>query len=111
MRRSALLKLREKMWVGIENDPMRCCVIPSAASGFSVLAQFGMMGDDVKDEFCRKVFVDFENYNEDDGTAIPNSLEARREIYDWRPAQEAITACIGRITRDAAEGEAVAVSV
>jgi len=103
MRRSSLATLSDMAWVPVENDPLLCGVVPSASH---VLVGMLAGGEAGRREVCKKVFVDFKNYFEDDGeTAVPNTIEARMELFNWRPARDAIVDAITKAHEAIAEGE------
>ncbi len=111
MRRSSLAKLREITWVKVPGDPLEVGVIPSASGAVGGLALLGAFSEDAKREVCKRMFVNFKNYFEDDGeTVILNTIEARVELFDWEPARKAIAKGINQAHEGAAEGEADAAS-
>ena len=110
MRRSSLSKLKEVTWGKVDNDPLEVGIVPSASGAVSALAMFGAFSEDAKREICKRVFVEFRNYTEDDGTPIQNTIEARMELFDWRPARDKVAELINQAHEGAAEGEAVAAS-
>ena len=80
MKRSVVQALAEKVWgEPIDGDPLRVAVVPANAGVmgelFSLSSDAGIMA------VCERVFVAFENYTEDDGAEVPNTLDARMELF------------------------------
>ncbi len=83
MKRSDVKTLREERRQDVEGiDGLAVVVVPSAGTDLVAAIEPGDLSDAQKDKICRRVFVNFEGYTEDDGNAIPNSLVARRELID-----------------------------
>jgi len=109
MKRSSVLKLRETVWKkAMDNDPLEIAVVPSGTGSVSSMAMFGGADESAKREVCTKVFVDFRNYVEDDGTEIKNSIDARLELFATQPVRNAIIEAIGEANEGLAQGEASA---
>ena len=83
MKRSDVKALREERQEDVEGiDGLSVVVVPSAGTDLVAAIEPGGLSESQKDSICRRVFVNFGGYTEDDGKAIPNSLAARRELID-----------------------------
>lgn len=110
MKRASVLRLRDELWFAPldEHPELEICIIPSAAS---VLMDTALLGSNRRAEsVCREVFVNFRGYEDDDGSAIENSLAARKELYSLVQVQIAISNKISEQQEEAIQGEGSAVS-
>ncbi len=108
MRRSSVLSLREERWVKVtETDDLEVRVVPSAYTAIASLRD-DTPTDQQKADICRRVFVDFKNYTEDDGTPVKNSLAARLELIDAAVVFYAIQVELIDVHSEIAKGEEVA---
>ena len=80
----------------------------------SMARSIGVFPDVLVKEVCRRGFVDFRQYQEDDGKPIENSLEERIELYSTSHVRDEINATVllERMKMEAPEaaGEDVAAS-
>jgi hypothetical protein len=110
MRRSSVLGLRRPQWTEVSGaDNLEIEVVPSAGTTILNL-RHGCLTDEDKAHICRWVFVGFRGYTEDDGTEIPNSFEARRELCDVSLVFYAIQGKVAVAQNEATLGEADAAS-
>ncbi len=106
MLRSQINKLKETQWVKIEGSDLEVCITPIGAPTIGKL--FLNPSDEVViREICESVFVDFRNYHDDtngERHAIPNSIDARVELYQIVPIRQAIHEATNNAQREAIEG-------
>lgn len=104
MKRSSLLKLREPQWIKvIDNDPLEVKVVPSESR--LLVNLLVSQTDDAREEVCKRTFIDFKHYTNDDGTPVENTLEARLELLAWPPVFMRINTYCSQTQSEAAEGE------
>jgi len=104
MKRSKVLALRDPVWVPVEGTDLEVMVVPSAAAELGSVF-FSPTEESSIRRVCTRVFTDFRNYTEDDGTAIPNSLAARIELFSVSRVRNAITTKCAEMQDEAVQGE------
>ena len=106
MKRSDVLQLREERWEPVDNvDGLEVCVVPSAGTDLVRLTDPGTLSEGQKDTICRRVFVDFRGYTEDDGGPIKNTLAARRELIDVSAVLYSVVGTVMDGQLEATQGE------
>ena len=110
MKREAVLRLKEKIWCEGVVDDLAVAIIPSSAA-----VTYMLLADPISErlhrQVCEQFFVDFRNWEDNDGNAIPNTLEARMEIWALvTPARAAMAERVREIEAEVFAGEAVAAS-
>jgi hypothetical protein len=112
MKRGKILGLRELRWLPVvDGDDLEVAIVPSEITGMGAFAMLGAEDGAGSRDFCTRVFVNFRNYYEDDGTTpIKNSVEARLELYAWGLCRRAINEALIKAHSEIAEGEAGAAS-
>jgi hypothetical protein len=74
MKRSALHRLHERVPVEI-GQGVTCVVVPSE------MAAINSTSEEFARDICRRVFVEIQGVEEDDGTPAVNSFELRYEFF------------------------------
>lgn len=134
-----LESLRAKHWVKVhDNDEAEICVIPSGAGNVTSLSFFAGLSDDMREEYCKRVFVNFRGVYDkhecseaeykklpenkraalsDNGkgptyyklSVVKNSLEARMKLYDSTLVRNAVNDCVNKVQAGVIQGEDSAV--
>lgn len=106
LQRQTVLSLREKRFVPVKDIPgLELEVVPAEAR---LLAQV-VEGDATTRQICSEVFVGFRGYL-DGANEVPNSLDARLELWTVALVQQAVRNEVIRINNAVARGEAPAAS-
>ncbi len=111
MKREAIQALNQTKWVKLfEADPLEVALKPSQAR----LLQHLFLGTRAAEkkaikQICQLAFTDFRGYFNGDGSEIPNSLQARVELFTTmeigRRIQEELIEC-NELTAQGEEGAA-----
>ena len=105
MKRSSALALQEPRWIDVADSDLQLQIIPSASAETAPLL-FSATDEKVIRRICRKLFVGFRNYFEDDGvTPVDNSLASRVELFNVGPVRSAIASECDRLNSEAVQGE------
>ena len=108
MRRGSLEKLRAKQWVKIPgNSGLECAIIPSAGSTLRApVLTFQPRNDVAVYSICRHCFVDFRGFDEDDGTPVENTVEARVQLFqEYGPISNALLEAVNEFNEQVTLGE------
>ncbi len=127
--------LRAKHWVKVhDDDDAEICVIPSGAGNVTSLSFFAGLSEDMREEYCKRVFVNFrgvyektvctkEEYGKlDDGerlvetdngssakyyrlVVVKNTLESRMKMYDSSLVRNAVNDCVNKVQAEVIQGE------
>ena len=109
MDRSSILKLRESRWVRLFDElDLEVELIPSEMPDLS-MTYLGVGLDQLAKEVCSRAFVNFKNY-EEDGKAVPNTLDARMELYGVPVLRARINTKLQEANAEVVTGEADAAS-
>ena len=108
MKRSKVLALGDQKWIKpLEGDSLEIAIVPAAVAEMSRLSSVTDNGGNVDSatvRVCQRLFVDFRNYEEDDGQPVRNTLRARLELFAIPPIQRAILLDVGESVIAVTEG-------
>ena len=111
MKRGKVKALSEAVWLKPldDDEDFEVAIVPSEALNIDTM---NPNVDPVLEmqRVCRRVFVDFRGYQEDDGKDVRNTLEARTELWRWSPVRDAIKNRLFELSQQALEGEGDAAS-
>lgn len=109
MRRSALLKFREKVWLPVGDAGLEVAIVPGASvSAAMMYVEPG--NEDAARRACTDFFQDFRGLEDDDGNPVPNSLEERLFLWQIPRVKSDIVAKCSEISEEVFKGEEPAAS-
>lgn len=106
MLRSKVKKLDDPTWVDVPGSDLKLCVKPSGAGSFGRLFLDPNDEDTIK-QICETTFVDFDGYEDDTNGEvhpIPNTIEARMELYSVTVVRTIINTEVNRLQSEVVKG-------
>lgn len=110
MKRESILRLVEPVWIDeiVPGDPLAIAIIPANSSAMEPLL-FDPTSELARRRVCEKFFVNFRGY-EEDGKPVPNTLDARLELFGYNPVRGRIVSKMHEINEAVEKGEDFAAS-
>jgi hypothetical protein len=106
MKRSVIAALAEPRWTRLFDElDLEVQLVPAGMPDFTSGKLLGVSSEHLDRQVCSKAFVDFRNYQDDDGTPIDNSMETRLELYQTPILRRGINNALEAMNGEIAMGE------
>ena len=106
MLRSKVKKLDDPTWVEVPGSDLKLCVKASGSSSLARLFLDPNDPDTIK-QICEAAFIDFSGYEDDTNGEvhpIPNTVEARVELYGVAVIRHIVNQEINRLQSEVVQG-------
>ncbi len=106
MNRGTIEKLLERRWVKLfPTTDTEVCLVPYGMPESAGGRYFVQNTDSSDKQFCEDAFVDFRNWNNDDGTPVPNTLDERLFFFRAPNVRRKITHLLEEMNLEIIKGE------
>lgn len=111
MKRKDLMALRNPRWETLfssGNNELEVEIVPSEMPDLTTAKLLGVNNSHIAKEICTNAFINFRGYINEDGSEVPNDLDARLELYSFPQVRKELQSLLEVRNFEAVAGEEIA---